>query len=238
MTLNVRKVFDYCYQAIGGEDNEDVRQYLYERPEHVVRQEFFKEAVWAIWVGGKSRAAAKSFLDWPAARSLGGEFQEVATIDGNRFLTLVARLHERPIPQQALARWKAVQYIAKWLGNFKSDGDFCNTVFHGKSATKDLDNSDLKTIVDLELPWVRTANAQLILRNIGGEFIKCDRWLTEFMVYGRMPLSTLERQVRALGIPLGLFDLTIWAYCEKFVNEVDNLKSHFDGLSTQHGFWV
>ncbi|MFH1141723.1 MAG: hypothetical protein V1724_08725 [Chloroflexota bacterium] len=238
MALDVRKVFDYCFQAIGGDGNDDVRWYRYERPERLTRKEFFDQAVYAIWVGGKTRVNANSFLDRREVSPLVGDFETVANMGSSMFQTVVARIHGRPVPGQALARWQAVRFIAKRLDGFGNDRNFCKEIFQGKSATKDLNDSDLKALIERELPWIRTANAQLILRNLGGEFIKCDRWLTEFMAYGHMPLPTLEREVRALGIPLGLFDLTIWAYCEKFVKEVSNLKSHFDSLSTRHGFRV
>lgn len=75
-------------------------------------------------------------------------------------------------------------------------------------------------------------NAHFIIRNIGGETIKCDRWIETFLRYYKVSLGELENKLQKLRIPLGLFDVVRWAYCEKFVVAVSKFRTHFSKVFT------
>lgn len=64
-------------------------------------------------------------------------------------------------------------------------------------------------------------------RNMGGEAIKPDRWIIEFELWYSTTQESMEDELLRLKIPLGLFDIVFWCYCEKFVSKVDKLPEHF-----------
>lgn len=48
--IPLKKIFEYMYFKIGGEQNKDVKWYLHDRSKYITRRSFFKELVWAVWV--------------------------------------------------------------------------------------------------------------------------------------------------------------------------------------------
>jgi hypothetical protein len=99
--------------------------------------------------------------------------------------------------------------------------------FGGKEKSADLDYNDVQNLANGGWRFVRWANAQYIVRNMGGDVIKCDRWLTCFLTHFGIRGEDLETQLRVLGISAALFDVTIWAYCEEHVRMTRNFHSHF-----------
>jgi hypothetical protein len=136
------------------------------------------------------------------------------------------RLH-CPVRPTARRKWHAIRTIAQWLDRFATDQAFRAYVFHGKARSADLNETDVQALVAQKLPFIRQANAQLIVRNMGGEVIKCDRWMQAFLAYAGYSLEELSDRLRQSFIPPGLFDLVIWAYCERRVGIVSRFHSHF-----------
>ncbi|MCL0048651.1 hypothetical protein M1N44_01025 [Dehalococcoidia bacterium] len=233
----LKRIFEYMLERIGGEDNDDVYWYLHDRPKSVNRHDFFQETVWAIWVSGKSRRAADSFLERADAKGFDRNFQTVANWDDQHFSKFVKDLHgwavsrgrprSRAVPKGAMDKWEAIWYLAKKLASFPTEEAFRKEFFGGKSSSASLDKTDIRRLVNKHISFVREANAHFIIRNIGGEAIKTERWVDSFLAHFDMSLSELEKQLVEENIPLGLFDIVFYAYCEMFVIKVSAFREHF-----------
>lgn len=225
--MELDKIFEKCFSEIGGEDNVDVRWYLKERPKDVSRKNFFEQAVFAIWEAGKSRKAVEAFLKRAEENGFSWDFATVSSCDGQHLLGFMEKLHGRPVPKGARKRWEAVHNIAKDIKTYPTEADFHKSFFNGKVKSADLDKNDAERLMNRGFPFIGEANANYILRNMGGEFIKCDRWMDAFLRYYKIHLDDLEKRIQTLNIPLGLFDVVIWAYCEKFVGKINEFNKHF-----------
>jgi hypothetical protein len=62
---------------------------------------------------------------------------------------------------------------------------------------------------------------------MGGQAIKCDRWIDAFLTFYKLSQADLEAILRRFKISLTLFDAAIWGYCEKYVKKVSRLRQHF-----------
>jgi hypothetical protein len=225
--MKLNKIFKKCFLEIGGQDDRDVHWYLKERPKRISRNSFFQAVVWAIWVAGKSRKAAEKFLDRAEKNGFSWNFTVVGSWDRQHLLRFMKKLHTHPVPEGARKRWEAIYSIARELKTYRSEVDFRRSFFNGKAKSADLDKNDVKNLTNRNLPWIGKANASFILRNMGGEFIKHDRWIKAFLRYYKMSLDDLEKKLQALDIPLGLFDIVLWAYCEKFIGKTEKFNEHF-----------
>jgi hypothetical protein len=218
------------YRSIGGASNPDVKWYLTGRSKNVSRSNFFEQTVWAIWVSGKSRDAAESFLDRAESTGFVWDFKGFASWRGLRLSRFMERLHGTPVPPKAAKMWKTIHDVARSLAHYQDERVFQRSCFAGKSKSIQLNSTDVQRIIDMNINFVREVNAHFIVRNMGGEAIKCDRWVNEFVRYFGVTLSRLEQQLRQIKVRPGLFDLVLWAYCEKFVHQVKNFANHFNGL--------
>lgn len=232
--------FEKMLSAIGGEANPDVNWYLNERPKTVSRDSFFRAMVWAVWVSGKSRVAADSFLERAKSKGFVWEYEIIASWDEQRLLLFLKNLHgwtgvvgyphsrPRPVPKGAVKRWNVVYNIAKTLAKYQDEKAFQEALFGGKIKSALLDKKDIRRLINSHIAFIGEANAHYIIRNMGGEAIKCDRWVSTFLSYYHLTLEELESHLQEVGIPLGLFDTVFWAYCEKFVGETRRFAEHFD----------
>ena len=227
----MKSIYKKCFKAIGGSHNEDVLWYTSNRPKTITRTSFFESAVFAIWVSGLKRKSANSF--WKRAKENGFD-EDYSTIAGEtstQWKNFKTSLHGKNIPKRADMKWDAIQYIAKELDKYADDIQFREQWFDGKSRSTDLDNENAKKIQNKKLPFIGKANAHFIIRNMGGEAIKCDRWLESFMNYFKISESQLLKHLKKSNIPAGLFDLVIWAYCEMYIKKISEFKNHFKGIS-------
>jgi len=80
------------------------------------------------------------------------------------------------------------------------------------------------------LPFIAEPSARFMIRNMGGELIKDDRWLSAIMRYFRCTFKDLTRAGAALGWRVGRVDLVLWCYCEQEIGSTRNLKRHFRGV--------
>jgi hypothetical protein len=225
--MDLERVFNTCLAAIGGETNADIRWYWDQRPRRITRQAFFAESVWAIWVSGLRRTSAKSFLERAETCGFGWNFERLAAWDDWNLRSFMRRLH-RPVRPTARRKWQAVYTIARWLDTYETDHAFRVSVFQGKEHNANLSEADVQAVAARKLPHIRQANAQLIVRNMGGEVLQCDRWMQAFLAYTGLSLQKLCTRLRRLAIPLGFFDLVVWAYCERCVGRVHRFRSHFE----------
>lgn len=211
-------IFTVCFQAIGGETNSDVIWYLKERPLEISRETFFEMFVFAVWVSGMRRKSAETFLNRAKNVGFDGGYSFTARQASEGWLGFLTTLHGSPCPPRAMAKWEAVRLVAQRLDQFENEDRF-RQLFFGKVRISSLGKGDVQRLFSLRLPFVRFPNAQFIIRNMGGEAIKCDRWVNSFLEHFRISLNVLEDRIEKLGIPLGLFDLVLWAYCEKCVKK-------------------
>ncbi|MBI5874950.1 MAG: hypothetical protein HZB81_03745 [Deltaproteobacteria bacterium] len=221
-------IYQTCYQEIGGNSNNDIKWYLNDRPKTINRASFFEEAVWAIWVSGMKRVTVKSFLN--RAEELGfnnRDFQKVADTTASRWKKFKVNLHCAPVPMRAEGKWDAIKVIAEKLNEYKEEKSFRTEWFSGKVKSCKLCNNDVKDLIKRKLPYIGAANANFIIRNMGGEAIKCDRWMEKFMQYYKISQQQLITKLNDLNIPIGLFDMVIWAYCEEYVRRTKKFFTHF-----------
>jgi hypothetical protein len=200
------------------------------RPKVVSRQNFFEQAVWAIWVSGKSRDAAETFLERAESNGFVWDFQEFASWNDRRLSGFMERLHGTPVPQRAVEMWGTIHDVAVEFTNYQNERAFRRFYFGGKSKSVQLGSKEVEAIIAMEIKFVGEANAHFIVRNMGGEALKCDRWVKEFIRHYGLTTDRLEQQLWKIKVRPGLFDVVLWAYCEKFVVKVKNLANHFNAL--------
>ena len=232
----LKSIHKKMFEAIGGESNPDIKVYR-GRARVITRDVFFRETVWAIWVAGKSRAAADSFLNRALQKGWVCDFQVIASWDEERRTQFIRSLHgwttvsglprSRPVPWGAIARWNSIFELAGELTKFETEQTFSNEFFAGKKDTASLDMSDAQRLVRRRIPFVKEVTAHFIIRNMGAETIKVDRWVQEFFNYYSLSKYDVEQLLGKAGIPLGLFDAVLWSYCEMFVRETKALRKHF-----------
>jgi len=227
--MKIKLIFDYCFKMIGGEDNHDIYWYLHERPKTITRKSFFESATWAIWVAGIARKSAKKFLNRAKEAGFSWSYDEIASQSKQSWNKFLRKLHN-PLRPRAEGKWNAVRKIAKKLKTYKDDKEFRGDFFAGKYYSKDLDMSDGDRLKRMNLPYIGPANAQFIIRNMGGKVIKCDRWLKEFLNFYNIDIKQLSENLRKENIPEGLFDIVVWAYCERYISDTSAFKKHFRKL--------
>lgn len=226
--MNVQRVYDRCSKAIGGEADPDVKWYLHDRPKRVSRQSFYESALWAVWVSGMRRKSAETFLERADSKGHIWDFAAFARRDNAKFSAFVRSLHP-PRAERARQKWQAVRHIAKLLEPLDEKG-FRRDFFAGKSKSASLGASDVSALARKKVPFIGFANSQFIIRNMGGEAVKCDRWVERFLGYADMSLADLRAKLKAAGIPLGLFDVVLWKYCEQEICTGRQFKAHFRRL--------
>jgi hypothetical protein len=227
-TSELKSIFNSMFTRIGKKTNSDVKWYLNDRPKIISRNSFFEATVWAIWVSGMSRKSADSFLKHAAKNGFDWDYRTIASQDIKDFLRFAARLHGSPVPNRALKKWLAVRHVAVMLSKHSSENDFRKKLFSGKIKSASLNNENVQELFNLRIPFIGKANSHFIIRNMGGEAIKCDRWVKRFLSHYALTQKHLENKLRKLEIPLGLFDVVLWVFCERFVNNISKFAKSFN----------
>ena len=220
----ISTIFNVCLSAIGGNPNPDVQRYYDLRNQEITRTAFLAEAVWIVWVTGMGRKATRTFLD---TVGFNYTFQSFASLNPGNLDAFVRRAHPFGVTPRAKKKWLAVHAIASWLNAFPSEISFRQTVFAGKSKGDQLDTTDVHRILGLNLPFIGSANSHYMVKNLGGQAIKPDRWINEFLFWGNLDQPQLESRLKQQNIPLSLFDTVIWSYCEMFIRRTADLDTHF-----------
>jgi hypothetical protein len=217
-----------------------VRYILHGRPRKVTRAVFFEESTYAI-IGTISRKAARTFcgrvtqcgFPWK-------DYKTVATWPQACWKAFFTRLYPPDWPgfdykewHRGREKWDAVRHIAELLAGYQSDHPFQVDFFGGKSRSADLDHEDVNRLRAKRLRFIGSANSQYVVRNMGGETIKCDRWIQEFFRYFHTTAPAIKAELKGLEISLSLFDVVVWAYCEAFVKRVADFRAHFQQLLSE-----
>ncbi len=226
--------FEYMLSRVGGEEHPEVAWYLHKRPRTITRDSFFEYSTWAIQVSGRGGRAANTFMQRAEEAGFSWDYLRLAAWTQARFSSFVKRLHgydsrghARPIPPLAQKKWEAIREIARELYGHRDEGSFREEYFQGKTESAELDKRDIQRLATSGFPFIKEANAAFIIRNMGGEAIKPDRWVLEFCECSGTPLRELESALADTKILLGFFDIVLWAYCEEFVRRVDQLEQDF-----------
>jgi hypothetical protein len=73
-------------------------------------------------------------------------------------------------------------------------------------------------------------SARFIIRNLGGELIKDDRWLEAIRRHFGCSFADFEQAGRSLRWELGKVDLVVWCYCEQEIRSTSRLGRHLQAL--------
>lgn len=225
--MKTKTIFNTCLKGIGGLSNDDVQWYLNDRPKKITRSSFFEAAVFAIWVSGLKRKSVESFLKRAEENGFSWDYNKIAKIETNNWTIFKQNLHGKPVPIIVQGKWDSIKQISKKLSQYKNETDYRDEWFSKKILSSRLDNSDIENLKSLKLGYIGPANSHFIIRNMGGEALKCDRWIETFLDYFKITQFQLIKKLIKANIAVGLFDLVIWAYCEKHVKKTKNLNSHF-----------
>jgi len=232
---NIDSIFQFCLYAIGGIDNAHVKSYLDSRSSAICRQLFFEKATWAIWVTGWGQKQCDTFLVKAAKYGFTWQFPVLASWSAPQLDAFMKLTHGSVVPDKAKGKWKAVHAVAKWLSSFQNECDFRQRIFRSLLLGKDLDKRDVSALRGLRLPFIGEANSFYIVRMLGGEEIKDDKWIKEFRAWAGLTLGHLEILLGTCKIPRGFFDVVIWEYCNMFIGKVSELRPHFQ---LQFGFLI
>lgn len=186
---------------------------------------FFEAVIWAVWVSGMGRKATSTFL---SEANVPKDFKTFAAWNRAELATFISGVHYLGVTSRAESKWLAIHNIALWLARFDNEQNFRKAVFNGKIDGEDLDKTDVQRILSLRLPFIGWANSHYLVKNMGGQAIKCDRWVNELLVWGRVSQSELESQLEKHKIPLSLFDTVFWSYCEMFIGKISDFGKHFN----------
>ena len=137
----IRRIFDVCYSAIGGNSNSDILNYFNSRKQKITRDAFFQKVVGAVWVSGMSRKSASTFLE---KSGFNYDFTTFASMDRSELDNFIRRVHYLGVTPWAEKKWLAIYNIAQWLTKFTTGDEFRWVVFDGKTDGKELDKTDVQ----------------------------------------------------------------------------------------------
>ena len=226
--MKIKSIYNTCLNEIGGKSNDDIQWYLNERPKKITRDSFFESAVFAIWVSGLKRKSIVSFLERAEKNGFSWDYNKVAALSNKSWASFKQNLHDEPISKIVDGKWDSIRQISKELSKFKNEKEFREQWFSKKILSSKLDNQDIENLRKMKFGYIGPANSHFIIRNMGGEALKCDRWIEAFLNHYKISQKQLIKKVKKKNIPVGLFDLVIWAYCEKHVKRIKNFRSHFN----------
>lgn len=231
MQLEVKKLYSHCKAKIGGDKNKDVQELLEARKKSITRQNFFEAGAFAILVSGVSRKGTDTV--WELAKGDGFRFNDVhetakwpqATWD-----KFFAKRYPNGLSGRGGKKWQAIRSLAVQIDAFPDEESFRSHYFAGKKRGRDLNGEDVDRLCGMWLPFIRLANSQFIIRNMGGNAMKYDRWIKELLKCLNMTAQQLETELLSNDISLSLFDMVMWAYCEAFVKRTTHLKKHLGSV--------
>jgi hypothetical protein len=231
MQFDVKKLYSYCHAKIGGDKNKDVQELLEAKKKSVTRQNFFEAGAFAILVSGVSRKGTDTV--WELAKRDGFTFNDVhetAKWHQSKWDKFFAKRYPNGLSGRGGKKWQAIRHLAEQIDAFPDEESFRSHYFAGKKRGRDLDGEDVDRLYGMWLPFIRLANSQFIIRNMGGDAMKHDRWIMELLKCLNMTGEQLETELVNKGISLSLFDMVMWAYCEEFVKRTANLKKHLSSV--------
>jgi hypothetical protein len=184
----------------------------------------YESYTWALLVSG---IGAKQASSW--AKRVG--FWEAFTLE--RCGRYTARALLRKIGAKADnklgEKLHAIHALGRSVGNL-TPRQVADKYFSGTICSRDLNEQHVAALD--ALPFIAPTSARFMIRNMGGELIKDDRWLLAVMSYFHCDQSALQCAGEMLDWKLGRVDLVLWWYCEQEIKATQRLPAHF----TAHGF--
>ncbi len=224
-SVNIETIFKNCLSGIGGNKNPDVIHYSESRKQDITRANFFEKVVWAVWVAGMGRKATSTFFN---ESNIPRDYKIYAAWNRDELDDFMRRVHYHGVNPRAESKWLAIYKIAQWLVKFPSEENFRQTLFDGKVKGELLNKSDVQKILALRLPFIGWANSHYLVKNMGGQAIKCDRWVKKLLIWGKLSQTELENRLEKHNIPFSLFDTVFWSYCEMFIGKTGDFDRHFN----------
>jgi hypothetical protein len=216
------RLLKLCECKLDGEAKKDLIWYDSERPTTVSGVAFFESYAWALLVSGIGRKQATTW----AQRS---GFWQIFTLENCRQETAHSLLRQVNVaPDNKMGRkLTEIHTLGRMLADM-TPRQVADKYFGGTIHSRDLSEAN---VPDLDqLPLIAPTSARFIIRNMGGELIKDDRWLKAFMEYFKFDTGDLERAGKELGWMLGRVDLVLWGYCEQEIGSTVNLAAHFRSI--------
>jgi hypothetical protein len=218
------RLLEFCESKLGIDAKKDLRWYDSRRPKRVSARSFYESYARALLVSGIGAEQADTW----AGRS---GFWEVFTLENcRRYQARVLLRRVNVVPDNKMGRKLTVLHgLGRALAGL-TPRQVADRYFGGIIRSRDLSEDNVPTLDDLSL--IGPPSARFIIRNMGGELIKDDRWLNELVRYFRCDLSEFERAGKEIGWMVGRVDLVLWWYCKQEIGSTSKLAAHFRG----HGF--
>ena len=225
MAMDIKTIYMTCFEEIGADGSKAVQTYYAERNAPITRQQFFEKAKWAILVSGVTRKGAETtHKKADEGCSFPEKWESLAQWDDTRFRWFINCMSSG---SRGIQKWSAIRLITRWCNELGSDEALQRAVFDGKTIGDELNDEDVVRLRSRKLSFIGPANSQFIVRMMGGEIIKEDRWVKAFLAWQGQSLDELNRELDAAGIRRGLFDTVLWQYCETHIRQTPNLPDHF-----------
>jgi hypothetical protein len=227
---SVTALLRHCERTLG-RDHRDLNWYDHERPAVTTRSNFFREYSWALLVWNRRRKSAES---WARKVGFWKKFNLTAL---KRTACATAPRLVRVNPANCLGR--RLVAMARLAADLRQINDDCfrKRYLLGCRRGKDLGARHAFHLQQIGLYGMGPANSAFIVRNLGGELLKCDRWILALMRLTRMKRKDFEVAAEHLGWGLGRVDTVLWSYCEQEVKATSRLRRHLqaDGFK---GRWT
>lgn len=210
------RLLKHCERRL---DREDLARRDRERPARVSADAFFKAYAWALLVSGIARKSARTWTERTA-------FWQVFTPRACRRCPIGVLLRRVGVSRRTRMGKKlaAVAALGRELYGL-SPTQVAEKFFAGTIRTARLCEEHVPALD--ALPFVGPPNARFIIRNMGGELIKDDRWLRAIMRYFRCTVEDLRRAGARLGWKAARVDRVLWRYCEQEIRSTNRLPRHF-----------
>lgn len=217
------KLLRSCEEVLGT-DHRDLVWYDTERPQRLTRKAFFETYAWAMLVWNRKRTAAEGFIRKR-------KFWEIFTL--SETASTSAKVLVKRVGVDSANRFGRrlleIAVLGRQLGGMTLQ-EFRDHYFLGARRGHQLGRKHANHLLDLGIYGVGPANAAFIIRNLGGELIKCDRWILALMAELGVDLADLAGAASQLGWGLGRVDAVLWSYCEQEVGAVAGLGPHLRNL--------
>lgn len=213
------RLLKHCEARLGPEYRDVLARYDKKRPARVSASTLFKAYAWALLVSGISRDSA---LTWTERTG----FWDVFTLQACKKYPvhyLLRRVGVSPGNRMG-KKLAAVHALGRDVCGLTSRS-VAERFFGGVTKNAQLGEQHVAALD--ALPFIGKPSARFIIRNMGGELIKDDRWISAIMRYFCSTVADLSRAGTALGWGIGRVDLVLWCYCEQEIKLTRNLQGHF-----------
>lgn len=213
------RLLKHCEARLDRTARRDLARYDNKRPARVSASSLLEQYTWALLVSGIARKSADTW----AART---GFWDVFTLQACKKYPA-----HRLLRRVGVSPWNR---MGKKLAAVHTLGrDVCGLTprsvaerfFAGVTTSGQLGEQHVAALD--ALPFIGKPSARFIIRNMGGELIKDDRFLVAIMRYFACKVEHLTRAGAKLGWGAGRVDLVLWCYCEQEIGSTQRLAKHF-----------